>query len=401
MTETPLLKPKTSWLIVLGIAIMATVASSGITLAIAYSVLLGKDTASRLTTAPKANQNPVDAVAASGRLEPQGEVHHLSAPNASAGVRVEKLLINPGDKVKTGQVIAILDNRDRLSAALQRSQTRVKVAQARLSQIEAGAKLGEIKAQKATITVLEAELQGQTTAQSAYVERIQAELYNAKTECQRHQTLYQDGAISASVQDKICLKQKTFQDRLEEARATRKRTTETLGKKLAEAKAVLEKIVEVRPVDVAVARAELEEAKADAQQAQANLNLAYLRAPKEGQILKIYTRPGEAISDKGIVALGKTDSMYAIAEVYETDISRIRIGQKATVTSFGFLGQLSGIVEEVGLQIGKKDVLNTDPTADVDSRVVEVKVRLDKTSSQQVAGLTNLQVNVVVHLDKS
>jgi HlyD family secretion protein len=163
---------------------------------------------------------------------------------------------------------------------------------------------------------------------------------------------------------------------------------------------VLEKIVEVRPVDIAVARAELEEAKADAQQAQANLNIAYLRAPKEGQILKINTRPGEAISDKGIVALGKTDNMYAIAEVYETDISKIRIGQKATVTSFGFLGQLSGVVDEVGLQIGKKDVLNTDPTADVDSRVVEVKVRLDRDSSKQVSGLTNLQVNVVVHLDK-
>jgi HlyD family secretion protein len=400
MTETPLLKPKTSWFVVLGIAIMATIASSGITLAIAYSVLLGKNTASRLGNVPAIKKNAVDAVAASGRLEPQGEIHNLSAPNASEGVRVERLQVNVGDKVKAGQVIAILDNHGRLQAAWQRSQTRVKVAQARLGQIEAGAKIGEIKAQKATISVLEAELQGQTTAQSANIERLQAELYNAKTECQRHQKLYRDGAISASIQDKICLNQKTFQDRLEEAQATRNRTTDTYRKKLAEAKAVLEKIVEVRPVDIAVARAELEEAKADAQQAQANLNIAYLRAPKEGQILKINTRPGEAISDKGIVALGKTDNMYAIAEVYETDISKIRIGQKATVTSFGFLGQLSGVVDEVGLQIGKKDVLNTDPTADVDSRVVEVKVRLDRDSSKQVSGLTNLQVNVVVHLDK-
>lgn len=398
MTETPLLKPKSSWFIVLSIAVLATIVSSGITLAIVYSSLSGKNTVSHLKLDPKIKKNSLDAVAASGRLEPQGEVHNLSAPNASEGVRVDRLLVNVGDKVKVGQVIAILDNHDRLSAALQRSQTRVKVAQARLKQIEAGAKSGEIKAQKATITVLEAELQGQTAAQSANIERIQAELNNAKIECQRHKKLYQDGAISASVQDNICLKQKTFQDRLDEAQATRTRTIDTLGKKLAEAKAVLEKIVEVRPVDVAVARAELEEAKADAQQAQADLNLAYLRAPKEGQILKIHTRPGEAISDKGIVALGKTDSMYAIAEVYETDVSKIHIGQKATITSFGFLGKLSGVVDEVGLQIGKKDVLNTDPTADVDSRVVEVKVRLDRASSQQVSNLTNLQIDVVVHL---
>jgi HlyD family secretion protein len=100
MTETPLLKPKTSWFVVLGIAIMATIASSGITLAIAYSVLLGKNTASRLGNVPAIKKNAVDAVAASGRLEPQGEIHNLSAPNASEGVRVERLQVNVGDKVK-------------------------------------------------------------------------------------------------------------------------------------------------------------------------------------------------------------------------------------------------------------------------------------------------------------
>jgi HlyD family secretion protein len=49
---------------------------------------------------------------------------------------------------------------------------------------------------------------------------------------------------------------------------------------------------------------------------------------------------------------------------------------------------LGGTVRVVGLKIGKKDVLNTDPAADVDARVVEVKILLTPESSKKVAGLT-------------
>jgi HlyD family secretion protein len=401
MTETPLIKPKSTRIIVLGVTVLAAIATSTLIFAVAYHLLSAKATksSSPSKTLVSVKRSPVDAVAAQGRLEPQGEVINLSAPNSSESMRVERILVKVGDKVKTGEAIAILDNRDRLQAALKRSQTQVRVAQARLAKIQAGAKKGAIEAKKANIKGIEAELQGQTAAHTANIDRIKAELHNAQTECSRHQKLYRDGAISASERDNTCLKQNTLQDQLKEAQATRTRTEKTLLKQLSEAQATLEEIAEVRPVDVGVAVAELEEAQAAMKQAQANLNSAYVRAPENGQILKIHTRSGEAIADKGIVAIGKTDQMYAIAEVYETDISKIRVGQKAKITSFGFLGALSGRVDEIGLQIGKKDVLSTDPTADVDSRVVEVKIRLDRPASQKVAGLTNLQVNVDVVID--
>jgi HlyD family secretion protein len=51
-------------------------------------------------------------------------------------------------------------------------------------------------------------------------------------------------------------------------------------------------------------------------------------------------------------------------------------------------------VVDVGRQIGKKAVLNTDPVDKVDTRVIEVKIRLD--DSKKVAALTNLQVKVVI-----
>lgn len=397
MTETPSGKFKGGLRTVIGIVLLTVVSSAATTWMIAYYRFSAHTTPSNSLN-PIPVKQPGEAVAALGWLEPKGEVIHVSVPTLSEAVRVEQLLVKLGDRLKTGQIIAILYNRDRLQSALDVAQTQVQVAQARLKQAQSGAKVGKIEAQRATIDRLQAELQGQINAQTATIERIKAELHNATTECNRYQHLYQNGAISASQRDNICLQEDTFREQLAEAKATRERTVTTLHQQLTEAKATLEEIAEIRPVDVAVIQGELKTAKASVKQAEANLALAYVRSPQDGQILKLHALAGEIVGEKGIVELGKTDQMYAVAEVYETDIDKVHPRQRATIRGAGFRGELSGTVDEVGLQIGKKDVLGTDPAADVDSRVVEVKIRLDSNASKQVSGLTNLQVTVVIDL---
>jgi ABC exporter DevB family membrane fusion protein len=373
-----------------------------------------------------------EAIAALGILEPQGEVIVISAPAFAEGARVDRLLVKRGDQVRAGQVIAILDSRPRLEAALKKAQTQVLVAQTQLALVKAGAKQGEINAQKAQINNLKAELSGQVATQRAAIEQLQAELKgekeaqqatierlkaewdNAKTECDRYQSLYQDGAVNASDRDRKCLEQETAskrlteaevnltkiiasgQEQINEAEANRQRTINTLSEQQTEAKATLNKIAEVRPIDILVAQVNIKTAQASVDQAKAELDLAYVRVPKAGQILQIYTWPGELVNNKGIVQFGQTTQMYVKAEVYETDISQVRVGQRATITSQGFQGKLQGTVDEIGLSIGKKDILGTDPVADVDSRVVEVKIRLDSTDNRKVSHLSNLQVQVVI-----
>ncbi len=141
-------------------------------------------------------------------------------------------------------------------------------------------------------------------------------------------------------------------------------------------------------------RMNVEMGKADVQSAQAELALASVRSPITGTVLKIHARTGERVGLEGIAEIGETDKMYAAAEVYETDVLRVRIGQHATVTSPAFPDPLHGTVERVGLKVGKQDVLNTDPAAKTDARVVEVKVRLDDPA--RVAGMTNLEAEVAI-----
>ena len=147
--------------------------------------------------------------------------------------------------------------------------------------------------------------------------------------------------------------------------------------------------------DVALEQAKLarDVARANLARAEAELELSRVRSPIDGQVLEIHVREGERVGPEGIVAIGDTGSMYAIAEVYETDVGRVRIGQRARISSPAFERALEGSVERIGLWIGRLDVLGTDPVADADARVVEVEVRLDDPGP--AARLTNLRVDVV------
>lgn len=376
------------------------------------------------------------SVSALGFIEPQGEVIQLSAPAFMEGARIDQLLVRQGDAVKKGAIVAMLDSRDRLQATLDQARTSVTIAEAKLAQVKAGAKTGDINVQKAqyqkskaeqegqistqqaTIANLEAQLEGERNTQESALLQTKAELNNARTECKRYEALYKGGAVSASQRDSSCLTESTAKERLAQASSSLNRIVNTRGQQILEAKANLQRTIntlddeinaaaasrdavsEVRGVDVQVAAKELESAQSAVKKAQADLAQAYVRSPIDGEVLKVNTWPGELVKQEtGIVELGRTSQMYVSAEVYETDVSRVRAGQSAIIRADGVVGELKGTVEKVGLRIGRPDVLGTDPVRDADARVVEVKIRLISEDSIKVKALTNLKVNVVIKVN--
>ncbi len=412
----------------------------------------------------------IRTVTALGRLEPDGEVIRLNASTATQESRIAELLVKQGDTVTAGQIIAILDSRDRLQAELDKAKEDVRVNQARLAQVKAGAKSGDIAAQSAQISRLQAQLQGDEAAQIANIQRLQAqwegeraaqqatisrlnaqwegersaqtatiskikaELNNAEAEYQRYQQLYNTGAISQSLFDSKRLDAETTRQRLAEAEANLDRINRTATEQIAEAevnldrinrtytqqiaeaevildrikntgnqqiyqaRSQLESLAEVRPVDVQLAQTEVDRAQAAVKQAEVNLDGAYVKSPQNGIIMDIHTRPGEVIASEGIVEIGQTQQMYAIAEVYQSDIQNIKIGQTANITSEALPQTLTGTVEQIDRKVQRQSVINTDPSENIDARVIEVRVRLDQNSNQIAAQFTNLQVEVEVEL---
>ncbi len=411
-----------------------------IPIAVGAIVLVGVGTValrSRPAAAPATVVTPVPAptvVTALGQLEPAGEVITLAAPPTGTDSRIARLLVEEGDRVQAGQVVAILDEADRLNAAVERADRQVDSARASLDRVRAGAKRGELNAQgaeidrvraqqtgdarsqRATFDRLMAERETQLAAQQATIARIEAELANAQVEADRYQSLYSTGAISASQRDSKTTTLDTARARLVEARANLAQIDGSYREKLVEAqanldriqmtgraqlsaaRANLDRIAEVRPTDIRVAQADLASAIAAAKQARADRDRAIIRAPRDAQVLKIHARPGELVGSQGIADLGQTQAMEVVAEVYDTDAPKIRLGQPATITSDAFAGELRGRVSRTGLQVRKQTTRDIDPSANLDERVVEVRIRLDAADSQRVADLTNLQVKTTINL---
>ncbi|MTJ09514.1 ABC exporter membrane fusion protein [Anabaena sp. UHCC 0204] len=424
-----LFKPKNQGLIALIIA--ATTITAGIAIyGISNFGQMGKTSVTEVETivpVPK-------IVTALGRLEPETEVIKLSAPLALDGDRIAEVLIKEGDNVNAGRVIAILQSRDILKNSVIQAQKQVRVAQAKLQQIKAGAKLGEIQAQKASVERIKAQYagdkqakqeniarisaqwQGDRIAQTATINKLTAELKNAEAEYQRYEQLFTEGAISNSVIDSKRLTVETAKQTLSESQAVLNRINTTANKQLAEAKvelnrinttsnkqiseatAKLNSVAEIRPVDVQLAQAEVESAIADLKRAETELEAAYIRVPMTGQIIKIHTKVGEKIGENGIADFAQTNTMVAVAEVYQTDISKIKLKQKAIITSQGFTGELQGTVEQIGLQVNRQNVFSDQPGENLDSRIVEVKIRLNPEDSKKVSSLTNLQVQTTIKL---
>ncbi|MDB9537527.1 HlyD family efflux transporter periplasmic adaptor subunit [Dolichospermum planctonicum CS-1226] len=294
---------------------------------------------------------------------------------------------------------------------------------------------GEKIAQEATVTRLEAELLGQRESLKATVERVRAEQRNAQVDSGRYEFLYKQGAISQQERDRrqlnavttnqqliesqaslkraiATIKQQisearanqvktlnTLQQQLIEATANRNKTIATLQRQIDEEREKLNRLLVVSPLNVQVAQAQVTNAIALMRKAQAELRQSYVKAPSSGEILKIYTKSGEMMGVNGIAEIGQTDQMFVVAEVPEDSISKVRLGQTATISSDNgtFNGQLKGKVTEIGRKIGKKDVLNNDPAADIDARVVEVKIALSPEFNQKVSGLTNAKVTVEIN----
>jgi HlyD family secretion protein len=340
----------------------------------------------------------IKTVTALGRIEPEGEVIKLSAPISGEGSQVEKILVQEGDMVTKGQVIAILNNRERLQAELTAAKAEVRIIQAKIAQIQAGAKPGEITAQKAIIDRLAAESQGDIDTQKAILEKLQAELLNAKAENKRYQELYIEGAISASEKDSKNLNIETTKKSLQAAQSQLKKLELSSKEKIKEASATLNQISEVRKVDIEVAIAELNRVDVNVKKATINLQQAYVKSPQNGQVFEIYTHPGELISNNGIADIGKTSQMYVVAEVYESDINKIIQGKQVRIVSDVFAQELQGKVERIGLQVRKQNLTNTDPSTNIDNRIVKVYIRLNKASSQQAAKFTNMQVKTIISL---
>jgi HlyD family secretion protein len=182
---------------------------------------------------------------------------------------------------------------------------------------------------------------------------------------------------------------------LEEARARLKAQTALGQAQIAQAAAGASRRVAEAGAELARAAIPVNSLSKALAVAEARVTAATLVAPIDGTVLDIGVHPGEAVGSRPVLTIGDVSRMRVVAEIYETDIGRVRLGQSATIRSRVFAKPLTGHVAAIGHMVFKNSVLNTDPTARADVRIVEVWIDLDQ-APPALAGLSNLTVDVVI-----
>ena len=312
--------------------------------------------------------NPITTVTALGHLEPVGEVVNVAPPSSVAmggQVGLKRLLVDEGDWVEPGQLLAVMDSLPRLTRAVVEAEAQVAIADTQLK-------------------VATARHRSQLAAQRARTATAEANLRVATDEERRYRQIYEEGAASATFYENRLLALETSRAALNEARAELQRLQTSVATGSGQAS-----------LEEAIARRELDAARARLARIRAERDDALVRSPIHGRVLSVLTRPGESTSSQGLLALGQTERMQLVAEVYQSDRRRLRIDQRVRITSPALAQPLSARVTRIGSIVLRQSMINTDPSANTDARVVEVHAELDPNSSRLAADFSNLQVTAM------
>lgn len=305
-----------------------------------------------------ASPAPAAGISALGVIEPEGGIFQLTGPRFLGPSLVHEIRVTLGQQLRKGDEIAVLDSYERLEAVVRSAAGALAAARARVETARARLESGELDALRAQSEALEAELE------------------QLRLEAERVESLYQSGLTPASEHER--------------ARAAHR------SKEHAAAAARYRFLTAVRSYPSGLREAEAEAARAAAEvgRAGAERDLSVVRAPFDGQVIEVMAREGEQIPEEGLVRFGRTQRMEAVAEVDQAAAARLRVGARARVRGDGIKGELTGTVREIGRVVRRNKFANPDLDADLDARVLEVRILL--ADSAQAAALSNARVVCII-----
>ncbi|MFY9270927.1 MAG: efflux RND transporter periplasmic adaptor subunit [Candidatus Manganitrophaceae bacterium] len=281
------------------------------------------------------------SVAAQGKVETLPGLHVKVSSEIAA--RVARSFFKEGDSVEKGALLAQLENRD-IEAKLKEAETELAVAKAKQKEIAAGSRREEIDRATARLA---ATLSEKNLAESNVV---------------RYRQLFEEGMVTKAGLDEKETALQTAAARVREAE---------------EEKHLLEE--GPRKETLALQEETVRRAEATVQYYRELLKKTILHAPISGKITRKYIEEGE-MSDPDktpMLAIADPGQIRVNAEIDETDIGKIGLGDPAEITSDAYPGKVfKGKIEEISDEVGAREVRPNDPAVNLGIKVIQVKIAL-------------------------
>ena len=265
---------------------------------------------------------------------------------------VAQRMVDEGESVKKGQVIAGLETAD-IQLEVAKAKAQLLAAQAAFSQLANGARPQDI-------------LAAQAAAQSA-----EADKQNAAVEYQRMQQLFTDSAVSAQERDRSRTAYRMVSARAEQAAQQLSVVTEG-----------------PRQEEIALAAAKVEQAKQQLELAKTRLTYAQITAPLDGMVLSKNIEVGEYVSPgTPVVTIGDLNQVWLKAYIAETELGKVKLGQKVLVTTDTYRGKTySGQISFIASE-AEFTPKNIQTSAERVKLVYRIKIVIDNAAHELKPGM--------------
>ena len=377
----------TKWLI--GLLILSSL-TVGAYLIYRQTIASRQEARSRMQTVPVQRETLPIIISANGTIEAKQSTN--VSPKSSG--RLKTLLVDEGSYVEAGQVLAYMDDSD-LQGQLIQARGSLASAQANLQKAQAGNRPQDIAQAQAQLEEAQASLQKsqagnrpQDIAQAqARLNSAQASLAKAEDDLKRNQQLYSSGAIAQLTVNQKLADRDSARASVNEAQQAL--TLQQAGSRLEDiqqARAIVKQRQQAlallqagtRPEDINAARAQVMQQQGSLQTIQTQIADMVIRAPFSGIVTAKFANPGDFVTPttSGSTVSGATSSSIltlaanyqVVANVAETDIGRIKVGQPVEITADAYPDKnFTGKVASVAAQ------------ATVTSNVTSFKVKVNFT----------------------
>ncbi len=349
------------------------------------------------STAPSSTAPLSTEIHAQGKLMPARGIARLSG---MPGDRVESMLVKAGDRVRTDQPLATMQSLKIRSLELEALESKKREAEAAfeatLRELRIAVQAADAKVQAAKQLEELAALQKMQSIQS--LKQVDA----LEQQIERLKRLRQDPLTRAAIG---AMELETKQFEVEKARLQAEQAVQAANNQIEQSQLQTKTAIDAfqsakETLDSASKNSPTLALEKQAEVLRMQVAEGTLKAPYDAIVLQVLTEKGERIANLPVVEIADVSKMVCVAEVYEADVSRVQVGDTATIRSSALTSELRGTVTRIDRVVGASQLRSPNPMARSDFRAIGVWIEIDPAQTEQAAERIQLQVDVTIRSKK-
>jgi len=301
---------------------------------------------------------------------------------------IEKVYVSDNEKVKKGDTLLVIDNRD-YNVQLQQAKANLVAAESQVN--VAKVSIGSYKANAAAST-------SQYKSAGGNIKSAEIKLWRAQQDFERYKNLFANHSITEQQYEQALAAKQEAEQQLEILKNQEKASASQRNAAISQ--------TEISENQVSVAQANVESAKAALDAALLNMDYTVITAPIDGQLSSVSIQPGQFIQPgQSLFYLVNTSDKWITANFKETQLEKMRIGQKVGIEvdaypDYEFEGKITAFSPATGAKFSLLPPDNATGNFVKTIQRLPVKIEFsDKNDKEKLERLrSGMNVLVDVHL---